>query len=414
MTSLITTFRANERGGALGIFGLCMPLLVGLVGAVTDYSTWTNQHQKLQKAADAAAIAAASELSMSAGGDARVFSVAESVVRSQELVNVGDGEIGVSATVAGDRGSVTVQLNQRKAAVLGILVTPGLTDVAVSATATLSGKRKVCVVALEPSKSHALELDGDSRLTALDCAVISNSTRASGLKVKGTAVLTAPFICSAGGYEVQGRIEGQRIADCPPQPDPLEHRPPPPVGPCRESRKLVIETDTTLFPGTYCGGIEIKQQARVTVNDGIVVIKDGQLKVSDSASLTGRNVGFYFTGSGANFDFLSSSTVDLGAPRSGPLAGILFYGDRSAPDTREYKITSDNARTLLGTLYIPQGFFTIDSKKPVADRSAYTAIIARKIELKHSPILTLNADYYATDVPVPAGLAPSNQVRLTR
>jgi hypothetical protein len=204
------------------------------------------------------------------------------------------------------------------------------------------------------------------------------------------------------------------MGDCPAQPDPLADRPPPPVGPCTETQKLVIEADRSLTPGSYCGGIEIKKNARVTLNQGIYVIKDGQLKVDDTATLYGRNVSFYFTGTNANFDFLSSSTVDLGAPKDGPMAGILFYGDRNAPDTREYKITSDNARMLLGTLYIPQGFFTIDAKQPVADKSAYTAIVARRIDLKHSPSLTLNTNYHATDVPVPQGLGPSSQVRLSQ
>jgi hypothetical protein len=284
----------------------------------------------------------------------------------------------------------------------------------VAATATLSGNRKICVIALEPSKSHALDLDGAAKLTAQDCAVFSNSALSNGLRVKSAAVLSAPFICSAGGYEITGRIEGPRMADCPPQPDPLADRPPPSVGPCKETQKLVIEVDRSLTPGTYCGGVEIKKNARVTLSEGVYVIKDGQLKVDDTATLYGRNVSFYFTGTGANFDFLSSSTVDLGAPKDGPMAGILFYGDRNAPDTREYKITSDNARMLLGTLYIPQGFFTIDAKQPVADKSAYTAIVARRIDLKHSPNLTLNTNYHATDVPVPQGLGPSSQVRLSR
>ena len=44
-------------------------------------------------------------------------------------------------------------------------------------------------------------------------------------------------------------------------------------------------------------------------------------------------------------------------------------------------IISDNARTLLGTIYLPVGRLIIDSKRPVADESAYTVIIARMIDL---------------------------------
>lgn len=388
--------------------------MAGLAGVAVDYSSWSNQNQKLQKAADAAALAAASELSISSANETRINAIAESVVTAQITLARGDGPVSVTARIEQNRGAVTVLVRQQKAAIMSKLVSPALTDIEVAATATLSGNRKICVIALEPSKNKALDLDGAARLTAMDCAVFSNSTLKEGLNVKSAAVLSSPFICSAGGYGGDGRIEGTRMSDCPPQPDPLANRPPPSVGPCKESQKLVIETDRQLTPGTYCEGIEIKSTAKVTLSAGIYVIKDGQLKVDDTATLYGRNVGFYFTGIGANFDFLSSSTVDLSAPRDGPMAGILFYGDRNAPDTREYKITSDNARMLLGTLYIPQGFFTIDAKTPVADKSAYTAIVARRIELKHSPNLTLNTNYHSTDVPVPQGLGPSSNVRLSR
>ena len=55
----------------------------------------------------------------------------------------------------------------------------------------------------------------------------------------------------------------------------------------------------------------------------------------------------------------------------------------------------------------------VDAKQPVADQSAYTAIVAQSIELNMGPNLVLNADYDMTDVPVPAGIAGSSQVVLS-
>jgi Flp pilus assembly protein TadG len=411
---LLQAFCRDCRGATAMIFTVALPLTLGLIGVAADYASWSSQHQKLQKGADAAALAAASELSISSANETRVTAVAQSVVRSNIPVAEGDSAVDVAATVLANRNGVKVVLRQKKKAIMSALVTPTLTDMEVSATATMSGNRKVCIVALETTKSHALDLDGSAKVTANDCAVFSNSKKANGLRVKSASVLSAPFICSAGGYETQGTIIGTRVADCPAQPDPLASRPPPSVGPCVETQKLVIETDRTLAPGAYCGGIEIKKNAKVTLSSGIYVIKDGELKVDDTATLYGRNVSFYFTGNNAKFDFLSSATVNLGAPKDGPMAGILFFGDRNADDLREYKITSDNARILLGTLYIPNGVFTIDAKSPVADQSAYTAVVARRIDLKHSPNLTLNTSYYATDVPVPEGLGPSSNVRLVQ
>jgi hypothetical protein len=82
---------------------------------------------------------------------------------------------------------------------------------------------------------------------------------------------------------------------------------------------------------------------------------------------------------------------------------------------REYRIISDDARLLLGTIYLPSGRLIIDSKKPVADRSAYTVIIARRVELYEGPNLYLNTDYAATDIPLPKGIGPGRgQVSLVQ
>ena len=73
---------------------------------------------------------------------------------------------------------------------------------------------------------------------------------------------------------------------------------------------------------------------------------------------------------------------------------------------RTYRIISDNARTILGTIYLPAGRVVIDAKKPVGDQSAYTVIVAQQVNLYQGPNLYLNANYGATSVPVPKGVGP--------
>ena len=55
------------------------------------------------------------------------------------------------------------------------------------------------------------------------------------------------------------------------------------------------------------------------------------------------------------------------------MAGLLFFGSRSQTKP-VYKIFSDHARQLLGTIYLPQGEISIDANQPIADQSACTAI----------------------------------------
>ena len=95
------------------------------------------------------------------------------------------------------------------------------------------------------------------------------------------------------------------------------------------------------------------------------------------------------------------------------MAGILFYEDRSAPAGRFFEVSSNAARKLLGTIYLPKGTFKSAGTGNIADASAYTIIIANRLMLLGAN-LVINADYTSSDVPVPEGVGPnSSQVRLS-
>ena len=153
--------------------------------------------------------------------------------------------------------------------------------------------------------------------------------------------------------------------------------------------------------------------SKVTLAEGIYVIKDGPLLVLDSASLTGDGLGFYLTGKGSTAWFTAKTTIALSAPVDGLLAGLLFFEDRNAAGIRIHRIASNNARKLLGTIYLSKSILNIDANAPIADQSAYTAIIAQSLQLQSGPNLVLNTDYDLTDVPVPDGIAGSSQVILS-
>ncbi len=95
------------------------------------------------------------------------------------------------------------------------------------------------------------------------------------------------------------------------------------------------------------------------------------------------------------------------------MAGILFFENPKAQPGRQFVVDTSGARKLLGTIYLPQGTFRVEgANNIVGAASAYTVIVADQIDIK-SATLVINADYGATDVPVPDGLGPkSNQVRL--
>ena len=286
---------------------------------------------------------------------------------------------------------------------------PERKPITVNARALQVGGSNICVIALDPSKKESLYLDSNAKLTAPNCAIYSNSSNASGLTSKSNAVLTAQRIFSHGGFAGGARnFSPEPVTDYPALEDPLASRAAPTDGPCDYHEVEIEEDNARLRPGTYCGGLEIEDDAVVELDPGIYVIRDGALTVDSNATLIGRDVGFYLKGKGAVFSFTSNAVIDISAPTTGEMAGILFFEDRAASTNNEHLITSNNARYMVGTIYLSRGKLRIDADMAVADESEYTAIVARQIELNSGPNLVLNTDYELTDVPVPQGLGPQD------
>jgi hypothetical protein len=130
----------------------------------------------------------------------------------------------------------------------------------------------------------------------------------------------------------------------------------------------------------------------------------------------------YFTGEDAVFHFRSNAEVELEAPSTGVMAGLLVFQDREGGEEEEeeeaevnFTIETNFTRKLVGTIYVARGNLLIDADNEVADESAYTALVVQRLKLLSGPNLVLNTDYDETTVPVPNGLGPSKGVlRLIR
>jgi hypothetical protein len=145
-------------------------------------------------------------------------------------------------------------------------------------------------------------------------------------------------------------------------------------------------------------------------------MKDGALSVRGGGTLEGNNAGFFLTGRHSTLTFARESHIDLTAPKAGEMSGLLFFEDRDTDFDTYHRITSNDARTLVGTMYFPKSKLLIDASNPVADRSDYTVIIAREFELSDGPELVLNTNYEASSIPVPEGVGNNiaSNVRLVK
>ena len=410
----------DRTAASMMTFALVLPIVMAAASAAVDYSLAASTRSKMQATADAAALAGARELQLARTDASRVKTVAGNVINSALK--------DVTSQVNVDFTAMTVYVVIDKQYQPVIRITAGA-QLHVSATAKMSGSMPLCLLGLDPSAPQTIGLEQGALLTAPGCLVQSNSKSNAGLQSKNNAVMTAGMICSAGG-KVQSHNANYSPApttDCPALADPLSSRPTPPVAGCNYNNKIVDGISATLPPGVYCGGLRLTNGATARLSSGVFVIKDGPLTVDAGAAISGTEVGFYLTGIGSSLTFDADSTVDLSAPKNGPLAGILIFDDRSAISApalapksgrgalgralktgvvRQHQILSDNARSLLGTIYMPQGEIIIDALKPIADKSAYTVLVVKQLHLYSGQNLILNTDYSASDVPVPMGVGP--------
>ncbi|MFL6806715.1 MAG: TadE/TadG family type IV pilus assembly protein [Xanthobacteraceae bacterium] len=423
---------SNNSANVAIVFGLAAPVLFGAVGAAVDYSATVATRAKMQSVADSAAIAAAREFQMAKATRDTVAAVARNYVKDRLT------DVAVTPTVDDKALTVRVVLEKDVALTIGRLLWDGNVHVRTSATAKLSATLPLCLLALDEKAPATVELEQSAMMTATGCMVYSNSTSAGGLQAQNEAVLTAGLICTAGGKATTAgaHLKPDPVLDCPKMDDPLASRAPPGDSTCTFTDMVIRGGTEVLRPGVYCNGLKITNGAEVTLARGIYTIKDGPLIVDRGGTMQGTDVAIYLKGRRANLTFATASTISLSAPKDGPLAGILIFDDPTGAPAlaippfplpipligallggdrppREHKILSDNARLLLGTIYMPQGRLIIDATKPIADKSAYTVLVVRRIDLHDGPNLVLNSDYSATEVPVPKGVGPVGQVSLT-
>jgi Flp pilus assembly protein TadG len=430
-------FIAASCGNVALTFALVAPVLLAAAGGAVDFQALRLQRTALQEAADALATRGAREFLLDNATETQI----EALVRATADAQYADalGAFTLAADAEADDKSVTATLTQQPRRGiflhhLGAFQAP----IAASATAVARGSTNVCVIALEDKDAGAVKAESNAKLIATRCSILSNSTSSHGVAASGFSKLKAALICSAGGAQGgSSNFEPRALTDCPAYEDPLKDRLEPDVGACDHTNLdlgdaspaigLVGHTLTTaislldgsdedtligytrydLTPGVYCGGVRIRADADVHLAPGVYVIKDGDLEIELGGRLFGKEVGLFFTGAGAVFNFKPQSIVHLTAPADGIMAGMLMMEDRARASTETYAILSSNARTLLGTIYLPKGNLLIDSLMPIADESAYTAIVTRFLRMSGSPQLVLNTDYALTDVPVPEGLGPS-------
>jgi Flp pilus assembly protein TadG len=402
-------FAGNESGSTAVIFAAAFTMLMGVTAVGIEMARINRVQSTLQHAGDSAALAGARELSMAGTDTQAIANISKSSVqRFVEANTKGISSVVVDTRVGTSPPEVEVKVKAKLDLPFGAVIGTSSMVLSTASTARIAGQPNLCVLGLDTSSIGTINLGGNGNVIAKNCSVFSNSTSTSGLSANG-GVMTASTICSAGGVKgTSANFKPTALSDCPTFNDPLAGRAPPPSGACTYSNLKIKGGNVTLSPGVYCGGLSVHSKAVVTMSPGVYVVRDGEFEIGTKATVTGDGVGIYFEGANTSIRFKNDSNLSLRAPVDGPMAGILFFGDRMQPTTTTYTISSENARVLVGTIYLPRAKLLIDATKTVGDLSEYTAIIARVVDFQNGNVV-LNTDYSMTPVPVPAGIRGAGQ-----
>ena len=408
---MLRRFAASLDGNLSMMAAGLMAAAAFISACVIDYTSVVGQNQNLQGLADHAALAAAQELVVSQATDVRVTAVAQRFVAAGYTQ-----EQTTSAAIMDSGRAVQVTIEARPQTFFPDPITSGIKVVKVSSTAAVSGGGYVCMIGLDQKSVATLNMMNKARLSATKCAVYSNSLSSKSFWLHDTARVAADLVCISGGLQgpVEAFTQSKPVLDCPAIDDPLRDRPKPAMASqarCDYSNETVTFNKTvTLQPGVYCGGITVAG-GHATLAPGIYVIRGGPLFIA-GGTLEGTNVGFFLTGSASTVNFGANSHVSLTAPKTGDLAGLLFFEDRDTSFSTFHQISSNDARSLVGTMYFPKSKLLINANNPVADQSEYTIIIAREFELRDGPVLVLNTNYEASPIPVPKGIGNNIETKI--
>ncbi len=401
----LRNFAKDESGGVLIYTAFSAAVMLGFVGLSMDVGYWYHNKRDMQSAADAAAMAAVLELARGATpGEIETRAMATAALNGYSGMDVLINNPPASGPYEGNPNFIEAVVSQNQPGFISGIVYSGDMPIMARAVGTLAGA-PACVLALNPTASGALAIQGNTDVT-LNCGAQSNSTADPSIDQTGnSATMTAYSIQSSGTSDCGG---------CSPAPtdgmpqayDPFAYLTQPAMpGSCLFTAKLKVTSSTTLEPGHYCGGLEITG-GTVTFNEGVYILDGVGLKTSGNPHLQSDPAGdgqtFYFpdtvTGQANRALFIAGTvSTDLVAPTQGPYDGVLFYLDPGINPNLDVKLTGGSDMALTGVIYGPNSHVEYSGNANGAD--TWTSIVADTVTFTGNSTLS-SAGFVGGNLPL--------------
>ena len=401
------TASSGQRGQALAITTMFLTALIGFCGFAIDMGVMRYQKRLLQSAADAAAIAGASNLSnggVTAGAQTAAGANGFAYTSTQlSDCTASTASVGTVCVVVNNPPSTGPHASGTSSAsyveVYVALVQPtyfmrvlGFQHETVTARAVAGniGSGVGCMFATDPATAGitGININGAATISAPNCGIVDNgdfNTKGNALTVNSGS-FSVSGTASSGGTVTCAYTVTCPITNAPVAPDPLSYLTPPTVGTAGTFNPSNISSGDYCAPsmpnGTYVF------PAGTYIFDGCG--SNANFSVGGNTTITGTDVTFYFT-NGATFSSVGTPVIQLSAPTSGAYAGILFY--QNPKDTSGPTLGGNSSSYFQGALYFPGAEITFFGNDSFNSSAQYTVVDAAAVALSGHPTVNLSSDF---------------------
>ena len=338
------------------LFAVTLPVLILLCGLTIDLGRLELVQERMQTAADSAAISAELEAERGTGNWVTLGqedAAQNGFTNGQNNTTVSVVQFANYGAYNGRYDGLQVTITQQvKTIFMGALNGGYMTATARSVAQITPCIYTIGTGALQNQSLMVFtgSLLGDS------CPVYSTSINV--LSNGHIAVEAVNVSGSASSSSNAGFVYPSPLYNVPVVPDPLAYVTSPSFGSCNHTSYKLTSGTATLSPGTYCKGLNISN-ATVTLNPGLYIITGGA--TWSNATVSGAGVTLFFTsgGGGGYGQFLiqNGSNVTISAANdnsAGATPGILVFGDRNwvATAAQDFQLIS-STMSGDGIWYIP-------------------------------------------------------------
>jgi len=371
----LRAFLRNQKGATVIPIALTIPLLIGMMGLAGEASYWYLHQRAMHNAADAAAIAAATNAGSNYAAEAKAvaarygFPVSGNI--TVDVTNPGSAS-GCKANCYAVTISDAVPLLFSK--VVGYqgnatLNNVNMTSITASSVATAAKAYSYCILALATSGAQGITSNGAPKADLAKCTVMSNNDATCNGHNLNASIGDAHGTNNGCGITQNSNVPkvddpyASRASNIPA--DTCKSYPQKPA-----KKKDPALPASNLWKGAYgwsgnkvvCGDQQLTGDTTISASDGaVLVIENGRLDLN-GYTLNGSGLTIVFTGTNsASYQHILSGngTLDITAPTSGPWSGIAIYQDPKLTINVDISYAGNSPTwNITGLVYLPHSSVT--------------------------------------------------------